>query len=86
MDKQSLKKLLPILKHLGITVGVGIIIIVIFFYWLLPFITNHGETITVPDIKGMHVDDLDDVLLERSLRYEVNRDSGYSADEEPLVV
>lgn len=86
MDKQSLKKLLPLLKHLGITVGVGVIIILIFFYWLLPFITNHGETITVPDIKGMHVDDLDDVLLERSLRYEVNQDSGYSADEEPLVV
>jgi len=86
MNKEILKKIGPIFKHLGIAVTTGVLIIVIFFYVYLPAITHHGETITIPDIVGMHIDELDEVLLDRTLRYEVNIDSGYNPDMPPLAV
>ena len=61
-------------------------IILLFFYGFLPATTNHGETITVPDVRNQHLDDLDDVLVSRNLRYTVNIDSGYASDQEPLTV
>ncbi len=86
MDIESLKRLLPLAKHLLITVGIGILLVVIFFYWYLPHTTNHGETITVPDIRNQHIDELEDILLTRNLRYEVNADSSFSPNQEPLTV
>lgn len=56
-----------------------------YFYAYLPSTTNHGESITVPDIEGMHVSELDKFLIDRGLRFEVN-DSAYSADAEPLTI
>lgn len=86
MDKESIVKYLPILKHLGMTIGIGVLIVLIFFYLFLPSTTNHGETITVPNVVNQHVDDLEEILNTRSLRYEVNVDSGYSDAQEPLTV
>jgi beta-lactam-binding protein with PASTA domain len=51
----------------------------------LPSITNHGESITVPDLKGMSVEELDTFLKEHDLRYAVN-DSAYSSEFPPLAV
>lgn len=62
-----------------LTIGIS------YFYVYLPSSTNHGESITVPDIQGMHISELDQFLLERNLRFEVN-DSSYSDDYEPLTV
>ncbi len=59
--------------------------LLIFFYIYLPSVTNHGETITVPDLEGMVMDDLDEFLLERNLRYEVS-DSSYSGAYPALSV
>ena len=86
MNLASLKRFLPIVKHLFITIGLGILIIILFFYWYLPCTTNHGETITVLDIQNQHIDDLENILTTRSLRYEVNVDSSYSPDQAPLTV
>lgn len=72
--------------HLGIIVGLGVIIILTFFYIYLPISTHHGESITVPQLEGVHVDELDEFLLERDLRYEVTADSGFSAEYPPLTV
>lgn len=66
-----------VLKHLGIALGVGLIITLFFFYIYLPTTTNHGESITVPDLVGMPLSELDEFVVQRDLRYEVS-DSSYS--------
>jgi len=86
MNLESLKPYQPIFKHLAISIGSVLIVVLIFFYVYLPFTTNHGETISVPDIRNQHVNELENILVSRSLRYEVNTDSGYSSDQEPLTV
>lgn len=58
---------------------------ILFFYVYLPGVTNKGESITVPNIEGMHVDELQEFLVKRNLRWEVN-DSSYSEKYPPLSV
>ncbi len=72
--------------HFGIVIGVSIIALMLFFYVYLPNITNHGETLTVPDVRGVTLGELDDFLGSRNLRYEVTPDSGFSATAKPLEV
>lgn len=74
------------LMHFGVLLGSTLLIVIIVFYVWLPVTTNHGETITVPDIKGMTVSELDEFLSKRSLRYEATADSSYSPDHPPLAV
>ncbi|WP_420575480.1 PASTA domain-containing protein [Ekhidna sp.] len=74
------------LLHLGVLIGSSALIVIIVFYVWLPISTNHGETITVPDIKGMTVDELDEFLGKRNLRFEATADSSYSPDHPPLAV
>lgn len=75
-----------VLIHLLAIGGIGILLIFLFFYVYLPYNTNHGETITVPDVRGVALDELDEFLGERSLRFEVTEDSGFSAKVPPLAV
>jgi beta-lactam-binding protein with PASTA domain len=60
-------------------------LLLLYFYVYLPNVTNHGESITVPSIEGMQISQLEDFLIKRNLRYEVN-DSSYSADYPALTV
>ncbi len=57
----------------------------VFFYVYLPSVTNKGETITVPDLYGMKLEEMEDFLTKRNLRYEIN-DSTYSDEHEPLTI
>ncbi len=75
-----------IIKHLALMALVGILLVLFFFFIYMPFSTNHGETLTVPDVRGVAFEDLDQFLGERKLRYEVTEDSGFSADLPPLSV
>ncbi|MEX2336783.1 MAG: PASTA domain-containing protein [Fulvivirga sp.] len=59
--------------------------ILLFFYVYLPASTNHGETITVPNLEGIHMEEIDEFLTSRNLRYEVN-DSTYSDSYPPLTI
>ena len=72
--------------HLIMMVLVGVGLILFFFYVYLPMSTNHGETITVPDLEGVTIEELDDYLTKRNLRFEVTEDSGYSASYPPFAV
>jgi eukaryotic-like serine/threonine-protein kinase len=71
------------LLSLAITAGLLFLLMVLYFYVYLPSMTNHGETITVPSVEGMHLTELEDFLVKRGLRYEVN-DSSFS-DEYPAL-
>ena len=77
---------LDLIKHLCFILVIGIILVLFFFYVYLPVSTNHGETLTVPDVRGVVIDDLDEFLNERNLRFEVTADSGFSPDYAPLAV
>lgn len=74
-----------LLISLGITVSTILIIAIIYFYIYLPAVTNHGESITVPDLKGMNLEELETFLTQHDLRYAVN-DSAYSSEYPPLAV
>jgi len=74
-----------ILIHLGIMAGIFLAIVILFFYVWLPFTTNHGETITVPKLQGMEVNQLEGYLDKRDLRYEIN-DSTFIPGAKPYTV
>ena len=74
-----------LLMSLLITSGTVMLCMIIYFYMYLPSVTNHGETITVPDVEGMKLEKLEEFLVTRNLRYEVS-DSSYSDEHPPLTV
>ncbi|MBL7859724.1 MAG: PASTA domain-containing protein [Cyclobacteriaceae bacterium] len=74
-----------LLLSLGLTTGFILMLGVIYFYIYLPSATNHGESITVPDLTGMHIDELEKFVTDHELRFAVN-DSSYSSEYSPLAV
>src|SRR5436190_20187116 len=74
-----------LLANIGIALGILFLIGVGYFYVYLPSATNHGESITVPDLTGMKLEELNTFLGEHELRFEVD-DSTYSEDYPPLTV
>lgn len=74
-----------LLVNVGIPLGIVLFIALIYFYIYLPSLTNHGESITVPDLTGMEIEELDSFLKEHDLRFSVN-DSAYSSEHPPLAV
>lgn len=75
-----------VLIHLAIIFGSSFLIVIFVFYVYLPIKTNHGETITVPDVVGMSPNELSEFLENRNLRFEVTADSSYSPTAPPLAV
>ncbi len=69
-----------ILKNLLKMILVTSSIIIFIFYIYFPFKTNHGDTITVPNLIGMELKDIDAFLSDRDLRYEILDDSSYSSE------
>ena len=74
-----------LLTHVGFMGIVIITLILIFFFVYLPSTTRHGETVTVPNLEGMSLLEMDDFLKKRHLNYEVS-DSGYSSQYPPLAI
>lgn len=74
-----------LLVSIALTLGIALAIAAVYFYLYLPMETNHGETITVPNVEGMSMNELVDFLGDRNLGYEVS-DSSYSIQFPPLTV
>ncbi|SDE26195.1 PASTA domain, binds beta-lactams [Dyadobacter soli] len=72
MAKISTQSRTDLFIHIGIIVSLLLVLFLGFFFVYLPFTTNHGEAITVPDLKKKSVAELDDFLGDRDLRYEVD--------------
>lgn len=83
--KYRINSLKDVLIHLAIIIALGAVLVFAFFQWFLPRTTNHGETITVPNLEGIAYQQLDEFLTQRNLRYEVN-DSTFTAEYPPLTV
>jgi len=58
------------LRHLGLAAAIAIILLLGTLVWLKIY-THHGKTITVPDLSGLTVEEVEDVTSSRRLRYEV---------------
>lgn len=76
---------LDVVKHLLIMGAIVAALVLGFFYYYLPATTNHGETISVPKITGMQLQDAEELLDEQSLRYFIN-DSTYKPDQKPFEI
>ena len=74
-----------LIVNFGIMIIVVVALILTFFFVYLPSTTRHGETITVPNLEGMSLLEMDDFLKKRHLNYEVS-DSGYSSQYPPLAI
>lgn len=85
MEKKE-KTFLDLLKNLIIAIALVAGLVYGFFNLYLPWSTNQGETITVPNLEGMNIEEVQEFLEKRSLKYEVEPDSGYSAKYPPLAV
>ena len=58
------------LRHLGLAAALVIILLLGTLVWLKIY-THHGQAITVPNLAGLTVDEVEDVTSSRRLRYEV---------------
>lgn len=74
-----------LLFHLLAIVGVLFILVFIFFNVYLPITTKHNESVRVPKLQGMSIEELEDFLEERKLRYQIN-DSTYVAGAKPNTI
>ena len=61
-------------------------IVILTFYIYFPFITKHGESITVPDLIGLNFSELEEFLSKRNLKYEIISDSSFTTKFPPLTV
>ena len=57
-------------RHLGLAAALAIILLLGTLVWLKIY-THHGQAITVPNLAGLTVDEVDDVTSSRHLRFEV---------------
>lgn len=85
MEKISTRSRTDLFIHIGIVLTLLAALFLAFFFVYMPWTTNHGQTITVPDLGRMSTDELKAFLEDRDLRYEVN-DCTYVAGREPLTV
>ena len=85
MTKLSTRTRTDLFLHIGIILALTVVLVLVFFFGYLPFSTNHGQTITVPDLKHMSLDELENYLNDRDLRYEVS-DCTFVAGGVPLTV
>lgn len=76
-------------KHLAIHLTIILIlsagIILGFFYVYLPNATNHGQMVDVPSLEGMNLNDIEDMLDKKNLRFQVS-DCTFVKDKKPLSI
>ncbi|MFP5470901.1 MAG: PASTA domain-containing protein [Bacteroidia bacterium] len=60
----------PVLKHFVLATFSTLLLVWLVLMWLNSY-TNHGEQIAVPNVIGLHQDELEEYLSKRDLRYEI---------------
>ena len=80
----SLLKKDSLLTHLLIMAGVSLLLIVLLIFGL-DLYTHHGDTVKVPDLRGKTLAEMQRILDDVGLKYEIN-DSTYSSTAIPGTV
>lgn len=57
-------------KNLLIAVGIGCVLLIASLIWLRVF-THHGQALTVPDLTGLSIEEVDVITKAKKLRYSV---------------
>ncbi len=78
MDFLRFLKSKTFFRHFGLAMALLVIILLGTLIWLRIY-THHGQTITVPDLTGLTVEEVQDVTSSRNLRYEII-DSVFSSE------
>ncbi len=60
--------------------------LVVLFQYGLPLLTKHNQSITVPNLKGLTISEVDATLKKRYLQYKVNNEVVYAPNYPPSVV
>ena len=84
--KRRARTFKDLLIHSALIVATLLVILLLFFYGVLPWITHQDEIVTVPDLTGMTLDEAIVSLKQKDLAYEVLADSGYTTEEDPQTV
>lgn len=79
----SLKK---VLIQLSLIFGISVFLGFLFLKIYLPIYTNHGETVSVPDLSGYGYEEAIQILETAGLHYEVSADSGFSTEHPTLGI
>jgi beta-lactam-binding protein with PASTA domain len=77
-------KIGSLLATIGIAGGNLFFLLIVYFYVYLPYVTNHGNHIEVPDFTGIDQHELQKVAEQHKLRFAIE-DSAYSADHPPYT-
>ncbi len=85
MFKLSTNSKTDILIHLGIIISTFLIIFFAFFFVFLPWKTNHGESVKVPDLRGLSITEAENLLDDIDLDYEIS-DCTFVSGHKPLSV
>lgn len=85
MAKISTSTRTDLIIHLGIIFSLVAVLFLAFFFVYLPARTNHGESVTVPNLVEMNAEELESFLEARDLRYEVS-DCTFVPKVAPLTV
>jgi beta-lactam-binding protein with PASTA domain len=80
---QHIKK---IVIHLSIVIGISLVLGFLFLKIYLPIYTNHGETVSIPDLSGYTFSEAIEVLEDSGLQYEVSVDSGFHLDKKTFEI
>jgi beta-lactam-binding protein with PASTA domain len=71
--------------HVAILVTLFLVLFFGFFFVYLPWSTHHGETIKVPNLKGMPMEKMEESVDANNLEYEIS-DCTFVADKPPLTI
>ncbi|MCP9754175.1 PASTA domain-containing protein [Lacihabitans sp. CCS-44] len=85
MPKYSTNTKTDVLIHLAIIVSIVLVLFFGFFFVYLPWSTNHGDAVKVPNLKGLSMDAAEDLLDDADLDYEIS-DSVFVSGAEPLSI
>ena len=85
MPQYSTNTKTDVLIHLAIIVSIILVLFFGFFFVYLPWSTNHGDAVKVPNLKGLSMDAAEDLLDEADLDYEIS-DSVFVSEAEPLSI
>jgi len=85
MPQYSTNTKTDVLIHLAIIVSIILVLFFGFFFVYLPWSTNHGDAVKVPNLKGLSMDAAEDLLDEADLDYDIS-DSVFVSGAEPLSI
>ncbi len=72
------------LKNISLIIAIGSVLLIVVFLYLKIY-THHGQALSVPNLKGMTLEEAKELLEKRKLRFEVI-DSVYMTDAEKGVI